>query len=65
MTNPMEKMGELEPVINYKLVVEDEDNGEIIYTHSAYSMESLEEKFHHIDKAVEDYKEKLKEENEI
>lgn len=48
----------MEELIKFKLTVDDENTGENIYTDWAYSMESLEEKFYKIDKALKDHQEK-------
>ena len=50
------------PTLKYSLVIKDEDTDEVIYTDWAYSMESLEEKFHRIEKIVKEYEERANEE---
>ena len=46
----------------YKLTVENEETGNVIYTDWAYSVESLEEKFYKIEKAVKEDEEKMENE---
>ena len=54
----------MELKINFELVATDEHNEEVIGRIQAYSLESLEEQLHKIEKAVERYK-KMKEEEAL
>lgn len=55
----MERIIQFEGNLRYEIKVVDENTEEVIYTNSAYTMESLEEQDHKMQSAIKSYEEKL------